>query len=492
MKTGFLRAIAFAIAAAGVVDPVITISRPVKPEVALVADKRLPDPGLVDRVADGLGPQFNIVRGPSFGAAAVVSVGYQLSQRDVGAAGGAERRFAVVPEPRSPFVAIASAAAPGHALLQARTPVDVRVRTVAARGKTLTVTLRRDGVAVDVATLTIQGDDTVEHARLESVATAPGVVTLDVDAQIEGSTAAGAEVKLTQNVRDERWSVLSFDRRPSWMATFVRRALETDPRFVVTSRVATSRGAPAVTAGDPPAVLSTLPSLELFQTVIVGAPEDLTADDEAGLTRLMRQRGGSVVLLLDQSSSAAHSTAFRSLTGIPGWVLRERAEPWGTPSASATLTPAALPEWAEPEEPASAKPGEPPTVWRTSVGRGSLVVSGALDAWRFRDANDQAFGAYWRGVIARAGEAASLSGAAAPAPTSEPDERKLVDAWAHSRGGRIVRESELGTLAPALAESLSPVTERRPYRPMQSAWWMVPFAAALGFEWWSRRRRGLR
>ena len=158
MKTGFLRAIAWAIAVAGAVDPVFTIARPTKPEVALVADQRLPDPALVDRVEATLGSQFTIVRGPSFGAAAVVSVGYQLPR---GVTTGAERGFAVIPEPRSPFVAIASAATPAHALLQARTPVDVRVRTVAARGKTLTVTLRRDGVAVDQAALTIQSDDSI-------------------------------------------------------------------------------------------------------------------------------------------------------------------------------------------------------------------------------------------------------------------------------------------------------------------------------------------
>jgi len=491
MKTGFLRAIAWAIAAAGVVDPVFTISRPVKPEVALVADRRLPDPALVDRVEAALASQFTIVRGPSFGAAAVVSVGYQLPR---GVTAGAEKGFAVSPEPRSPFIAIAAATAPANALLQARTPIDLRIRTVAARGKTLIVTLRREGVAVNEARLTIEGDDTVEHARLESVATSPGVVTLDVDARIDGSVAtAPVNAKLTQNVLDERWAVLSFDRRPSWMATFVRRALETDPRFVVTSRVATSRGAPAVTAGDPPAALSKLPSLELFQVVIVGAPEELTGDDEAGLRRFMQERGGSVVLLLDQPSPAAHSTAFRSLTGVPQWILREKAEPWGTPSASAVLTPPALPDWAEAEEPSNAKPAEVPTVWRTSVGRGSLVVSGALDAWRFRDAHDQSFAAYWRGVVSRAGEAASARNVSTgPAPKFEPDERKLVDAWSQSRGGRVVRESALATLAPALAEALSPVTERRPYRPMQSGWWMVPFAAALGFEWWSRRRNGLR
>ena len=42
------------------------------------------------------------------------------------------------------------------------------------------------------------------------------------------------------NVPDSRRTVLFFDRRPSWMSTFVRRAVERDPRFAVTSRIITS------------------------------------------------------------------------------------------------------------------------------------------------------------------------------------------------------------------------------------------------------------
>ena len=128
------------------------------------------------------------------------------------------------------------------------------------------------------------------------------------------------------------------------MATFVRRALEADARFVVTSRVATSRGTPAVTAGEPPAALSALPSLELFHTVIVGAAGELTADDETGLSRFMRERGGTVVLLLDQPDSRNHSPALRSLTGVGQWTLTERADAWGVPLASAVLRPPTAPD----------------------------------------------------------------------------------------------------------------------------------------------------
>jgi hypothetical protein len=42
-----------------------------------------------------------------------------------------------------------------------------------------------------------------------------------------------------------------------------------------------------------------------------------------------------------------------------------------------------------------------PVVWQTAVGAGTLVVSGALDAWRFRDPAVSAFGEFWRATIAQ-------------------------------------------------------------------------------------------
>jgi hypothetical protein len=490
MRTGVWRIAAWSIAVAGVLDPSMTLTRPMKPEVALVADRRLPDPRLIDRVADTLGSRFTVIRGPSLGAAAVVSIGYQMpsvAAREIG------RGFAVVPAPRTPFAAIASVRAARRVPLQARSPIEVRVHTAGARGRSLTVTLRRQGAAVDQVKQTVTADDTMETARLESVASAPGVVALTVAAQIDSSELS--TIELAQTVEDERWAVLCFDRRPSWMATFVRRALEGDPRFVVTSRVATSRGTPGVTAGQPPAALSALPSLELFHTVIVGAAEELTADDAAGLSRFMRERGRTVVLLLDQPDSRNHSAALRSLTGVAGWTLTERADAWGVPLASAVLRPLTLPTWADgvaPEE-VRDKPPETPSVWRTAIGRGSLLVSGALDAWRYRDANEGAFGAYWRKVVAAGAQAgAGIEGTDRVAPAVEPDERELVRGWAESRGGKAVEETTLSELAPAMAEALAPVSERKLFRPMRSVWWMLPFSLALGIEWWTRRRGGLR
>src|SRR5688572_7334806 len=133
-----LRAVAIAIAIAGVIDPAITRSSPQKPDVSLVVAGPLPDPGLADRVARALEPVATVVRGPSIGAAGVVSVGYQLPDASVRNSPAA---FAIVPVSRTPFVTIEAIRAPERANLQARVPVSVTIRARAARGRSLAVQL---------------------------------------------------------------------------------------------------------------------------------------------------------------------------------------------------------------------------------------------------------------------------------------------------------------------------------------------------------------
>jgi hypothetical protein len=81
---------------------------------------------------------------------------------------------------------------------------------------------------------------------------------------------------------------------------------------------------------------------------------------------------------------------------------------------------------------------------------------------------------------------------AAPALDAAPDTRDLVGVWTSSRGGQVIPESRLAELGPAIAQALSPPSERRSRHPMRSAWWIVPFGLALGVEWWTRRRAGRR
>ena len=63
---------------------------------------------------------------------------------------------------------------------------------------------------------------------------------------------------------------------------------------------------------------------------------------------------------------------------------------------------------------------------------------------------------------------------------------------AESRGGQNVAPSDMPTFAKTIRASIVSPTMRIERRPMRSAWWLAPFAACLGGEWYLRRRRGLR
>ena len=112
---------------------------------------------------------------------------------------------------------------------------------------------------------------------------------------IEERTGVDNDVADRVLVEGERWPIVTFERRPSWAATFVRRALESDARFDVSTltelapRVSVSTAAPAP-----------LGRLDAVRVVVVGAPDALSAEDVNGLDGFIRQRGGAVVLLPDR------------------------------------------------------------------------------------------------------------------------------------------------------------------------------------------------
>ena len=87
-----------------------------------------------------------------------------------------------------------------------------------------------------------------------------------------------------------------YEPRPSWASTFVRRALETDPRFQVASVSMTSRGI-ASRAGEAVPLIDA--NLDRFDVVAIGGLDRLTAADVRAVDRFMRERGGAVFLLPD-------------------------------------------------------------------------------------------------------------------------------------------------------------------------------------------------
>ena len=489
MTRRLLRTAAVVIAIVGAIDPAVTASRRVKPRVALVASPALPDAALVDRVSSSLASAFTVTRESAGNApATVVLVGEQLPAADILASSVA---FAVLPEPRQPYVAIDSYSAPGRVHLEAQVPVTARVRVVSGQGKKLTVVLRKDGVEVDRVTQDVTGADDVSSAVLRFVASAPGKARLEMVAEIEGAMRS-AKAEFVIQAGRERSAVLAYDLRPSWASTFVRRALESDPRFVVTSRVRTTP-AQALVAGKPPASLSNPTLLDAFDVVLVGVAHELTEADVRGLDAFMRQHGGALILLLDEPQNPRSSTAVSRLSGVDAWTTRLGAEPVGEPPASEFTWPTRQPPWSEVIT--------PPAVWRMPVGRGHLIVNGALDGWRYRHLGN-AFDRFWVAAVAEAASRASAHESAAepgsPGPESRdligptPDERALVTAWTASRRGRAIPESDLGSLRSELERVLAPPREPYTFHPMRSPWWILPFGALVSLEWFSRRRAGLR
>ena len=101
-------------------------------------------------------------------------------------------------------------------------------------------------------------------------------------------------VDLRLEVSERRLNVLVHEPRPSWNAAFVRRALEQDPSFEVSTIVQASKGL-AVRAGSPPAA-STAAALSPFDVVLVGAPEELRQSELEALGCSPGSGGGGSVL----------------------------------------------------------------------------------------------------------------------------------------------------------------------------------------------------
>lgn len=388
-----LRTIAIAIAVAALIDPVVISKRATKPVVALIADTA--DASLASRVERAIGKTATVVRASTSTADASVIVGNALPTSFEELHGPV---FAVLGDRSAPSVALTSIDAPAWTPSDARAPIVSGLHVTNARGKSLDVALRRGDLVVDRATRTIGSDDERATVTLGFVPTALGATPLRVTAHVAGAEVSGDAVV---DVREKKWAVLFYDPRPSWMSRFVRRAIEDDSRFAIASRVVTSRNV-STDAGAPPGRLDDLSALQLYDAIVVGAPEALSANDVAGLEGFMRRRGGSVLLLFDRRAPGS----YERLTQVASWSadsgkaasIAMIASDTSSLRASEIAWPARLPEGSI----AIARTGDRPVVWRSSIGAGQLIVSGALDAWRFRDRSTMSFDRFWRSIIADA------------------------------------------------------------------------------------------
>jgi hypothetical protein len=207
-----------------------------------------------------------------------------------------------------------------------------------------------------------------------------------------------------------------FDPRPSWATTFVRRALEADARFQVAALSFTSRGVSAQTGGAIPLTDS---RLDAFDVVIVGGLDRLSAGDAHALDRFMRERGGAVVMLPDQRIDPGPARDLLSAPDLVERLLEQSAKlavnlPAAPLQASELLLFRALmpgddvlarvpgtSRASEPSRAPSSDGAEPSAVIVSAPrGAGRLLFSGAMDAWRFRAADNGAFDRFWQSTVA--------------------------------------------------------------------------------------------
>jgi len=421
-----LRSVAALIALLGAIDPSVTSVRRSKPIVAVVhADQFESNDNdtLALRVSNALSADARIVRGAFSGADATVIVG-----DDVPASPDNLSRptYAVLAHDSTDHPVIESLHAPSEARARSRVTVEARLHIPDSDRRTFSVELRDGPIVVDRVSLDPRAGIRTTIASLGFAPTTIGTHRLRVDvASTEGSTfAAHSDAILV--VRDSALQVLVYDPRPSWMSTFVRRALERDPRLAISSRVMTARNI-ATAAGTAPSRLDDAAAIARFDAIVVGAPTSLSDNDVSALERYMRQRGGSVVFLLDANADGPHQRLMHAgqsnytSIGKPTRIAPFRTPPAGdvaTPPtawllASELWSPTTLASSATVIATASAQSfgaGRDDTqpraiLWKQPVGSGELTVSGALDAWRFRDQDASAFDLAWQEVVASAASA---------------------------------------------------------------------------------------
>ncbi len=204
------------------------------------------------------------------------------------------------------------------------------------------------------------------------------------------STAIDNVIDAGATIAGTRLPILVFDARPSWNSTFVRRALEDDARFTVGYR---SRIAPALSAGTPNGRLDTT-VLDAVAVVMVGGPDALTAEEAGLLGRFVRVRGGTLVLLPERPAGGASAHLFPA-NGSEH--LTATAERVGALRAAEILRWSDIPVTAT----VIARSGSSPAIVSSPTGNGRIIVSGAMDAWRYRHLDSGAFDRFWTSLAAR-------------------------------------------------------------------------------------------
>ncbi|MDQ3071385.1 MAG: hypothetical protein M3R55_16850 [Acidobacteriota bacterium] len=408
------RAAAILIAAAAAFDPALTLTRPAPVTLGLVSSRSAAP--LAARLRSALDGEFTFVDGASTATQALL--------------------VAVAPGEPAPAVPAASRAfvitEPLRATRVRITGVETPSTAIAGRTVILTADLDAAGLSGPVVTSLFAGDRLAARdersldtgtgrarVRLSFVPDAAGLAALRIEA-VSGRLTARARSALV--VEDRRLRAHFEDARPSWASTFVRRAIEQDAAFQVTSVSSTSRGVSAESGA------AAQDDARAGADVIVAG--GLSAAPPAAIDKLARfvRTGGSLVVIGDDEGFAG----IQRLTGLSGWTRRRFDTPVHASGAHGTLwlsDALVTPDRSLPSSSVAALPDGTQVVQELPLGLGRVIVSGALDAWRHRARDQRAFAAFWRGVIGDAAQRAvrPLEVRVTP-PLAAPGEEVLIEA----------------------------------------------------------------
>jgi hypothetical protein len=408
-----LRFAAVAIAIAGLADPTWTRERPVRQPLTLVSIDAPPGAaaGLAAQLVDDYDVAHITDRGsdsaacPSSGGCVLVSSGRVPHRITAGAAvigalrvgSDAARRVRITAVEASPLAHLSASAA-----------LRVHLQSNGARTTRIRVIDEGAVVGTEVHEWPAAGQDRHEATVVVVpwAPLAPGVRRLRIEAResTAGTVAPLAEGRAGEpddsadigvEVETDPIPLLFYEPEATWLGTFVRRALEDDRRFAVAGQ---TRLAPRIAVGRGMAGALTAGALERVWTAIVAAPDALTAADVDLLERFVRVRGGSVVVLADRRPSG-------TITRLLPRSGREFRAPKPVDIDALRATEILTFDVAGAGTTTLASASRDPVIVSRALGRGRVIISGALDAWRYRDAAG-GFSGFWTSLVADAAVAA--------------------------------------------------------------------------------------
>jgi hypothetical protein len=459
-----LRAASVALGVVALIDPACRQDRAqpiavhVQPASATDADRELAE-RVQQRLASTLG-RGAVVNGPRDPAALVIA--------------GEPTDWSSIPEGKpvslvsdvdssGPNVRVVDIAAPTQMFAGVPTAITVTVAGREVVGESTRIALHLEGIEIDGVDHRWARAQESFTARLEYLPPSAGTRQLRVSVSPAHGEASESDnsADIAVDVVDRKLRVLVHEPRPSWQGTFVRRALEGDALFEVSSLARTSKGI-AVRAGQPPERLVAA-NLETFDAIVVGAPEELRESEVTALESYLRARGGAVIFVPDRRPSGPYAGMIPAATF--GEVLIANAAALRGDAGVLRGSEFAAPEKLAPGVDVLAglvrDHGTAPVVVSWPAGLGRVIFSGALDAWRHRSRPEE-FTTFWRSVTltAAAQSPAALAVTATPSVV-QPGDRVRVTARLRptefERGPRPGVLPEVGAVVQADGEPDVPV-----------------------------------